>query len=143
MFKLTRWKAAQWAFAGLALFYGFAFFVAGVSGLQAMAPDDYGDVAVSLEIEGMAGVQLTASLMLALGLLFNGRWRWSAALRLAGALILIAMCVLLAVSAAMAPTGWPVAIYCTGFAGFGAVVAWWNLVDLRAAILWWHDGKAA
>ncbi len=143
MYKLTRWKPAQWSFALLALFYGFAFFLAGISGLQAMAPDDYGDVAVSLEIEAMAGVQLTASMMLAVGLLFNGRWRWSAALRLAGATMLVGMCAMLSWSAASAPNGWPVAIYCSGFAVFGAVVAWWNLVDLRAAILWWHDGQAA
>jgi len=142
VFKLTKHKPAQWAFAALALFYGFAFFVAGISGLQAMAPQDYGDLAVSFEIEAMAGIQLTSAMMLAFGLLFNGRWRWSSALRMVGAVILAALCLMLAWSACGAPNGWPVAIYCGGFAVFGLVVAWWNLVDLRAAILWWHDGKA-
>jgi len=143
MFKLTRYKPAQWAFAGLALFYGFAFFVMGVAGWQAMSPQDYGDLAVSFEIEAMAGIQLCGAMMVALGLLFNGRWRWSPAFRLAGAVVVSALCVMLAYSSFMAPMGWPTGIYCTGFAGFGLLVAWWNAVDLRAAIFWGAHGKAA
>lgn len=141
MSKLTRFRSAQWALAILALYYGSAFFIAGMSGLQAMAPQDYGDLAVSFEIEAMAGVQLSAALMLSFGLLFNGRWRWSAAMRLAGAVALAALCAMLSASALEAANGWPVAIYCSGFAGFGVLVAWWNLVDLRAAIFWWPDGQ--
>ena len=142
MFKLTPHKSAQWMYALLALFFGVAFFVLGTAGLQAMSPEDYGELAVSFEIEHMAGVQLCAALMMTFGLLFNGRWRWSAAFRLAGAIVVVALCAMLAWSSAFAPNGWPFATYNIGFAGAGMTIAWWNLVDVRAAIFWGRDGKA-
>ena len=136
MFKLTRYKSAQWTFAGLALFYGFAFFIFGVMGMQAMDPGQYGEVAVSLEIEAIAGVQLCGALMMAFGLMFNGRWRWSPGFRLAGSIVVAMICALLAWSAFGAPNGWPMGVLCAGFACLGVIVAWFNLVDLRAAIFW-------
>jgi len=138
-FKFARHKGAQVTFSGMALFYGFAFFAAAISGWDAMFPSQFGDTAVKAEVEAWAGAQLGASVILAMGLMINGRWRWSPALRLAGATVISALCWGLAVSAFTAPEGWPVAVYCAGFGGLGAIVAWWNLVDLRAAIFWGHD----
>jgi len=135
-FKLARHKGAQTAFAALALFYGFAFFAFAIAGFQAMASDTYGDAAVAGEVEAWAGLQLSGAMMLTIGLLINGRWRWSAVLRFAGAGTVAALCVVLALSAISAPAGWPIALYCAGFGGYGALVAWWGLVDLRAAMLW-------
>lgn len=140
---MARHKSAQWMAAMMALSVGVSFFVAGVIGMTAMSPDQYGEVAVALEIEAMAGVQMTASLLIVFGLLYNGRWRWSAALRFAGAVAVMLLCIGLAWSALQARDGWPFAVYCTCF-GIVCIgpVAWWNLVDLRAALQWWPDGRA-
>ena len=136
MFKLAQSKSAQVAFALMALFYGAAFLmVSGVFGMSAVSPADYGDTAVGFEIEAMAGMQLSGALLMLIGLMINGRWRWSALVRLIGAAVITSLCALLAWSAVSAPNGWPVAIYCTGFMLMGATVCWWNLVDFRAAIL--------
>jgi hypothetical protein len=135
-FKFSRHKSAQCAFGVLALFYGFAFFGTAIAGWNAMLPQQFGELAVSGEVEAWAGLQLCASVALALGLLVNGRWRWSAALRLFGAGFISLMCCVLSYSAWTAPEGVAFMIYCAGFAIFGGVVAWWNLVDLRAAMLW-------
>lgn len=138
-FKLSRHKSAQSAFSILALFYGFSFFGAAIAGWDAMQPDQFGALAVEGEVEAWAGLQLCASVVLALGLLVNGRWRWSAGLRMVGAGIISALCSVLAYSASTASEGVAFFIYCTGFATFGSVVTWWNLVDLRSAMLWGAD----
>lgn len=135
-FKLSRHKSAQIAFSALALFYGFAFFGAAIAGWNAMIPDQFGALAVSGEVEAWAGLQLCASVLLALGLTINGRWRWSPALRMAGAGFITLICGLLAYSASTASEGVSFFVYCSGFCAFGAVVTWWNLVDLRSAMLW-------
>ena len=104
MFKLAQSKSAQVAFACLALFYGAAFLaVSGVLGMTAVSPADYGETAVSFEIEAMAGMQLSGALMMITGLMINGRWRWSALVRLCGAAVLVGLCALLAWPAASAP----------------------------------------
>jgi len=135
-FKLSRHKSTQAAFGLLALFYGFAFFGAAIAGWNAMLPQQFGEISVSGEVEAWAGVQLSASVMLALGLLINGRWRWSAVLRMVGAGFITLICGILSYSAFSAPEGVAFTIYCAGFCGFGAIVTWWNLVDLRSAMLW-------
>lgn len=135
-FKFSRHKSAQIAFGALALYYGFAFFGAAIFGWDAMRPDQLGELAVSGEVEAWAGLQLSASVILALGLLINGRWRWSAGLRMLGTGFITLICAILSYSAATAPAGTAFMIHCAGFSVFGAVVTWWNLVDLRSAMLW-------
>lgn len=144
MFKLGRHRGAQWTFALLALYCGLAFFILGSLGWSAMAPGQYGEMAVSFEIEAMAGVQLCGAMFVCIGLLINGRWRWSAAMRLVGTTIICVLLAGLGYSSAQAPNGWPFTVYLVGFIGFGLIVAWWNLVDLRAAISFWEaaDGEA-
>jgi len=138
-FKFSHHKSAQCTFGALALFYGIGFFFAAIAGWDAMLPQQFGELAVSGEVEAWAGLQFSASMMMALGLLINGRWRWSAALRFAGSAIITLLCCILAYSAWTASEGVAFMIYCAGFALLGAVVAWWNLVDLRAAMLWGAD----
>lgn len=138
-FKFAQNKSAQIDFGGLSLFYGFAFFGFAIGGWDAMLPQQFGELATSGEVEAWAGLQFTASMMMALGLLINGRWRWSAALRLAGSAVITTLCCILSYSAWTAPEGVAFMIYCAGFALLGARVAWWNLVDLRAAMLWGAD----
>lgn len=135
-FKLSQHKSAQVAFSALALFYGFAFFGAAIAGWNAMPPQQFGELAVSGEVEAWAGLQLSASVILALGLLINGRWRWSAGLRMLGAGAITLICGILSYSAFTAPEGVAFTIYCAGFAVLGLTVTWWNLVDLRSAMLW-------
>jgi hypothetical protein len=134
--KLAKYKDYQWTFAIFATYCGAAFLFLGLMGLSAMAPDQYGQLATSYEIEAMAAVQFSAGMMVCIGLLINGRWRWSPALRLVGAIVTGALCGALGAGSYAAPDGWPFTVYLVGFAVFAAVVSWWNLVDLRAAILW-------
>jgi hypothetical protein len=137
--KLAEYKQAQCVFGLLALYCGFAFLFLGLMGLSAMAPDQYGNLATTYEIEAMASVQFSAAMLFCIGLLINGRWRWSSVLRLIGAGVVTALCAALAYGSLLAPDGWPFAVYLVGFAGYGAIVIWWNLVDLRAAIFWGAD----
>lgn len=141
MYKLGRFRQVQLMFAVQALLCASAFFILGTMGLSAMAPGQYGDMAVNFEIEAMAAVQLSAAMLLSIGLLINGRWRWSSALRFAGSLIVATLCLGLGVSSAMAPDGWPFTVYLVIFGGNGLLVAWWNLVDLRSAIFWGGHGR--
>ena len=134
--KYSKHKSAQVAYGALSLFYGFVFFGFALGGWNAMHPDLFGEFAVSGEVEAWAGLQMSSSVILALGLAVNGRWRWSAALRFFGSFAVALICALLAYSASTAALGMSFAIYCSGFSALGLVVAWWNLVDLRAAMLW-------
>lgn len=127
------------AFSALALFYGFAFFGAAIAGWNAMIPDQFGELAVSGEVEAWAGLQLCSAMLLALGLLINGRWRWSPLLRMIGAGFITLICGLLAYSASTASEGVAFFVYCSGFCAHGALVTWWNLVDLRSAMMWGAD----
>lgn len=136
MYKMARFKQWQVVLATQALATSIIMFALGSLGWTAMDPAQYGGMAVSFEIEDMAGLQMCGAAMLACGLLINGRWRWSPALRLLGAAIVTPICVMLAFSAAMAPDGWPITVYLAVFASTLSPLLWWNLVDLRAAI-WW------
>ena len=136
MYNLSRYRQAQVCFAALAMFYGVAFFAASHAGINAMDGDSYGALAVSAPIKAWSTAQLAGAFVLSMGIVLNGRWRWSCAARLAGALIVVGLVSVLSWSAFQAPKGWPVGVFCLGFAGFGAIVAGWNMVDLAGAIRW-------
>jgi len=143
-YKLARHKGVHVAFAILALFYGFAFFALAVSGWNLMLPNQFGDLAVSGEVEAWAGMQLCGSLFMAFGLLINGRWRWSPALRLVGSGIVAALTSVLAYSASTATEGAAFMVYCSGFSALGWFVSFCALVDFRAALFWGgDDGRGA
>jgi len=141
-YKLARHKGVHVAFAVLALFYGFAFFALAVSGWNLMLPNQFGDLAVSGEVEAWAGMQLCGSLFMAFGLLINGRW--SPALRLVGSGIVAALTSVLAYSASTASEGAAFMVYCSGFSALGWFVSFCALVDFRAALFWGgDDGRGA
>ena len=138
-FKLARHKGIHVAFTALALFYGFAFFALAVTGWNLMFQHQFGELAVSGEVEGWAGMQLCGSLFMAFGLLINGRWRWSPALRLAGSVIVAGLTTVLTYSASTASEGAAFMVYCAGFSALGWFVSFCALVDLRAALMWGAD----
>lgn len=141
-YKLARHKGVHVAFAILALFYGFAFFALAVSGWNLMLPNQFGDLAVSGEVEAWAGMQLCGSLFMAFGLLINGRW--SPALRLVGSGIVAALTSVLAYSASTASEGAAFMVYCSGFSALGWFVSFCALVDFRSALMWGaEDGRGA
>lgn len=143
-YKLARHKGIHVAFTALALFYGFAFFALAVSGWNLMYPQQFGDLAVSGEVEAWAGMQLCGSLFMAFGLLINGRWRWSPALRLVGSVIVAALTSVLSYSASTASEGAAFMVYCSGFSTLGWFVSFCALVDFRAALFWGaDDGRGA
>lgn len=143
-YKLARHKGVHVAFTAMALFYGFAFFTLAASGVNMMFPDQFGDLAVSGEVEGWDGMQLCGSLFMAFGLLINGRWRWSPALRLVGSVIVAALTSVLAYSASTASEGAAFMVYCGGFSALGWFVSFCALVDFRAALMWGaDDGRGA
>lgn len=139
MYNLARWKQWQAFFGTLSLFYGVAFFIAGHIGIQAMEPQTYGEVAVDGSIEAWATVQLSGAFMLCMGIIMNGRWRWSCVPRGLGASVVVGLALVLSASAFSAPSGWPIGLFCLGFALWGAPVIWWNLVDAVGAVRWWRD----
>ena len=139
MFKMARYKQWQIVLTIQALSTSIIFFALGSLGWTAMDPGQYGGIAVSFEIEDMAGLQMCGAAMIACGLMINGRWRWSAALRLVGVLIVMPLLLGLAYSAGMAANGWPVTVYLLVFTATMAPLVWWNLVDVRAAIWWGRE----
>ena len=143
-YKLARHKGVHVAFAAMALFYGFAFFTLAAVGINLMFPQQFGELAVSGEVEAWAGMQLCGSLFMAFGLLINGRWRWSPALRLVGSVIVAALTSVLAYSASTATEGAAFMVYCSGFSALGWFVSFCALVDFRAALMWGaEDGRGA
>ena len=141
MFNGARYRQWQWAFGMTCLFYGAVFFILGHWGINAMEPALYGEVAVSGRIEDWATLQLSLAFILCMGIAMNGAWRWSAAARLAGSAGLVFLLFVLGASAFSAENGWPVGIFCTGFAAVqGFPVVWWNLVDLIGAFRWGKNG---
>lgn len=143
-YKLARHKGVHVAFTAMALFYGFAFFTLAAVGINLMFPQQFGELAVSGEVEAWAGMQLCGSLFMAFGLLINGRWRWSPALRLVGSVIVAALTSVLAYSASTATEGAAFMVYCSGFSAMGWFVSFCALVDFRAALMWGaEDGRGA
>lgn len=140
MFYLTRYRQWQGFFGTLALFYGTAFFVAGHAGINAMQPEIYGDLAVAGPVRAWATIQFSTAFILCMGIVLNGRWRWSPVARLVGSAGVVTLISILAASAFGAPFGWPVGLFCAGYALWGLPVIWWNLVDTIAAVRWGRRG---
>lgn len=140
MYNLTRYKQWQAFFGSLSLFFGVCFFAAGHAGINAMDPDQYGKLAVSGSIEAWATIQLSGAFLLCVGIITNGRWRWSCVARAAGAIAVCGLIFTLGYSAFTAANGWPVGMFCVGFAAWGLPVIWWNMVDTMGAIRWGRNG---
>ena len=124
-------EVLQWAFLVLA----FGFWAAAKAKESPIMPSEvYGAWVVSIDAEIWAGsIMLAASLFL-MGIIINGRWRWSPLLRLCGALWHVGTLGIFAISAAGSEYG----DFMTLAAGvFCGVHAWFfalNLADFRWAL---------
>lgn len=96
-----------------------------------MAADTYGAWVTRWPADLWAASIMAASFAFLMGILINGEWRWSSALRLAGAVwhcvTLLAFCM----GAAGAPHGNPVVMMCLGALGVHLWFVWLNVGDLR------------
>lgn len=123
-------EVLQWAFLVLA----FGFWAA------AKAQDDpimpaavYGEWVVSIDAEIWAGSIMLAAGLFLLGIIINGRWKWSPALRLAGATWHVVTLGVFSISAASAQYGDFMTLAAGVFCGVHAWFAALNICDLR-----WH-----
>lgn len=123
-------EVVQWAFLAIAA----AFWIAAITREgPVMRPETYGDIVVTLPAVFWAGSLMLASAMHLLGIIINGRWRWSPALRLGGSIWHSSTLIAFSCGAITAPYGENLAIS----AGVFAVVHIWfaalNARDLRIA----------
>lgn len=124
-------EVIQWGFLGIAA----AFWTASVlkSG-PVMKPETYGTLIVQWPTQFWAGSLMLASGLFLLGIIINGRWKWSPFLRLAGATWHCFTLLAFSFGGATAEFGENLAIS----AGVFAVIHFWfaalNLSDLRFAL---------
>lgn len=123
-------EVIQWAFLAIAS----AFWLdAEMRPGPIMKPETYGELIVTLPTTFWAGSLMLASGLYLLGIIINGRWRWSPWLRLAGSLWHSVTLTAFALGGLTAPYGENLAVT----AGVFAVVHIWftalNASDLRIA----------
>jgi len=94
----------------------------------------YGDWVVSFDAEVWAASIMLAAFVFLAGIIINGEWRWSPALRLGGALWHCITLGAFVAGAATAQYGDPVVMMCTGAGVVHLWFAWLNCGDLRRAI---------
>jgi hypothetical protein len=106
-----RHRPVQFFFAGQIFLCGFLFFVADMIGLNSMPLAVYGAAAYDIDAEVWALGFMSAPLMVMVGVLINGRRRWSPIPRASGWLMLLLMSSYLGVSAWSSDAGAHVTIY--------------------------------
>ena len=99
-----------------------------------MAADTYGVWVTSWPAEVWAGSIMAAAFAFLMGIMINGEWRWSPALRLLGAAWHVVTLTAFCVGAAGAAHGNPVVIMCMGALGVHLWFVWLNAADLRRAV---------
>lgn len=99
-----------------------------------MLPDTYGVWVTSIDAELWAASIMAAAFVFLMGILINGEWRWSPALRLAGALWHVLTLGAFCVGAAGTAHGSPVVMMCAGALGVHGWFSWINLADLRRSV---------
>ena len=140
MHNLMEWKQAQ-AVVQFQLFWAGAWFwVAGSVGMGAMPASIYGADVAAVPVTAWAGSILAASTIYHLGILINGHWRWSAALRLFGAMFHVAVFAAFLASAITADAGVLICSFGSGFLGLNLWFTWLNLIDVIGAVRRWGDG---
>lgn len=138
MHNLMKWKQAQTTVQALLFWAGAWFWVAGSVGMGAMPADIYGADVASVPVTAWAGSILAASTVYLLGILINGNWRWSAAMRLFGAAFHVAVFTAFLASAMQAEAGVLICSFGSGFALLNAWAVWLNLIDLIGAVRRWN-----
>jgi len=135
-----KWKQVQTAYQLHLWWAALVFWLAAGAGLNAMAPDAYGDIATAIPVKSWAGAIMSASTVYLLGIFINGRWRWSSFLRMFGAAFHVASFTLFTVSAYTAPGGILIIAFGSGFLLANAWFFWLNLIDLIGAVRRWDNG---
>lgn len=123
-------EVIQWAFLAIAAAFWFA---AIARHGPVMRPETYGELIVSLPTKFWAGSLMLASALYLLGIIINGRWRWSPALRLGGSLWHSMTLTAFAIGGLTAPYGENLAVSAGVFAGVHVWFTALNARDLRTA----------
>lgn len=99
-----------------------------------MPAEVYGEWVTSFKAETWAISLMLASFVYLLGIIINGSWKWSPALRLTGAGWHTITLGLFTVGSSAAPYGDPFALATAIFACVHAWFCWLNIMDLRRAV---------
>ena len=121
----------QWMMLAIAIMFWAA---ARLTETPVMEADTYGEWVTSFRAEIWAGSIMLASFIFLLGIFINGEWRWSTALRFAGALWHVLTLGVFCVGAWGTAHGNPVVMMCLGALGVHAWFLALNIGDLKRAI---------
>lgn len=122
-------EVVQWMFLAIATaFWAATWFKTG----PVMRPETYGDWIVLWPTRFWAGSLMLASGVYLMGIIINGRWRWSPLLRLMGAVWHFGTLTAFAAGASEAPYGENLMISSAVSACVHLWFAYLNLADLRA-----------
>jgi hypothetical protein len=94
----------------------------------------YGDFIGTYPAEWWAASVMLASAAYLAGIIINGNWRWSAALRLAGALWHVFTLTAFSHGGWSAPQGLHLLIWASVALSMHLIFLWWNLGDLARAV---------
>ena len=99
-----------------------------------MPPSIYGEWVTSFDAEMWAGSIMLASFVFLAGIIINGDWRWSPALRFSGALWQVATLSAFCIGSLGAQYGDPVVMMCAGACSVHMWFVWLNLGDMLRAV---------
>ena len=106
-----RERPTQWFFCLRMFICGLAFYAAATMVPTAMTIEQFGKVAYDIDAETWGIGFMSASALSIYGIHINGRWRWSAVLRILGYTALLTMFLVLTFSALTAPFGTPTVVF--------------------------------
>lgn len=121
----------QEAFLLLAILF---FVAAKLKDTPVMPAAVYGEWVVSIDAEAWAVSIMLASVVYIVGIVVNGNWRWSPALRLIGAVWHVFTLGAFTIGCSPAAYGDSFALGCAVFGLVHLRFAWWNMCDLWRAI---------
>ena len=121
----------QGAFLLLAILF---FIAAKLKDRPVMPAEVYGDWVVSIDAEAWAASIMLASVVYIVGIVVNGNWRWSPALRVVGALWHVFTLGAFTIGSGAAIYGDNFALGCFVFMLVHGMFVYWNACDLWRAI---------
>ncbi|RBO54074.1 hypothetical protein DSD19_06330 [Rhodovulum sp. BSW8] len=118
---------------------GLAFIIGGLaSTADVMAPELYGDRITRWPAEAWGAVVAVSAALYRLGIAINGRWRWSPAIRTAGAAAQVSITLAIIVGCWGTPFGLPWALAAAPLCVAWVWCFWLALGDLSRAV-WGYD----
>lgn len=140
MYSLPKYRMVYLSWV-LPIFVCAALFWAGaLVDMDTMAPDVFGPISTKVDVDGWAGLQMAGSALFGMGVMINGRWRWSPVLRMIASLALAGEFFTFAYSAALAPQGFAVAAYVGCMTGVFLFFSWLSLIDSIGSWRRWQNG---